>query len=171
MEASDSPGFLARNKASIAAIALLGIVELIFLDITAPYVRMASIGGSGLLFSASLAVALFSAVVIGWSVLKQGKEEGLAGAIRTGTLVALAGGAIACGAMLLGAASGRGLARILPEYVRLESAPVAFSAYFGIFLFLLLLYSAFGALVGALSFYAIAVFRLERREERKAEPK
>lgn len=155
---------LSRVRTGIAALAVLGVCELFAIDVFANYLFIFSITESGLFLGASILIALLSAVVLCFSVLKiwvgHGRGHYLE-AVEYGAIVGASAGMLVCAAVLAFGSMGMGAIKLM----RKNPIPGTQSDPAGFLLLscaaVIALYVFGGALMGAWT--AIATPAIERR--------
>ena len=144
---------LSRTRVSIAALSLLGIGELLLVDISGPYVRALNWGGGGVFLAGTFMVGVLSAAILGWSAMKLRLEycELLSSGAKAGLMVGLAAGLIISFFMLLFGMAGVGLPKVLPHSVLAQGTFMIAFAHAAVAALMVMLYAAMGALFGALA--------------------
>lgn len=144
---------LSQVKLPMAALVLLGIAELIVLDIGGNYLRILNFGGSWLTVGASIFIGIFSAAIMGWSALKLRLEyrELLTHGAMAGALVGFGAAAGICFFVLLLGLFGMGLEKLLPSSISSQGVFARSAAYLLVCLVILVAYPIMGALMGTMA--------------------
>ena len=151
---------LSRTRVSIAALVLLGIGELLLVDISGPYVRALNTGGSGVFLAGTFMVSVLSAAILGWSAMKLRLQyrELLSSGAKAGMMVGIAAGLLVAFFMLLFGMAGIGLPNVLPHSVLAQGFFITAFAHAAVATLMVMLYAAMGPLFGALAGIASAPY-------------
>ena len=159
---------LRKVRWGVVALIMLGFCELLAIDISANYLIIYSIAGSGFLIFATLFIGIFSAGVMCLMVLRLWLEMGAhyLGAAKAGAFVGFFAGLGVCVVEAVASAAGFGVSRLLP-YATIHQGQMAIGiAYGAILLATMLLYIAGGALTGIFAALAIPEIEAAEREEK-----
>ncbi|GEM_PF-2795192 len=156
-------------RVSIAALLLLGLAELIVIDISANFIRISSLAGSGLFFVASSFILLFSAAIAMWAVLKLGIDYSnrLASGICSGALVGFCSSFLICIFVFFVGMFGRGIERLMPLSIESAGTNERTIAYAAACVLIILAYSVISALLGAV----VSFFSKKPKSKTKAQVK
>jgi len=151
---------LSEVKLSILALILLGIAELLVLDMGGNYVRMQNSQGSWLFIGATVAIGLLSAAIMGWSALKLRLEYRnlLTHGSYAGALVGASAAAGVCFFIVLLGLLGMGLEKLIPRSVNEQGLVIKATAYFLACFTIILIYGILGAVFGGMAGLASAPY-------------
>ena len=137
----------------LLALVLLGACELFLLDATANYIKIYSIGVSGFFLVASFFIAVFSAGVLFWAVMKleHDRNADLAEGMRAGAVVGAYAALAICALVAAFALFGAGPDKLLPATAREQGLAARTGFYLLVFLIIMMDYSLAGAIMGALA--------------------
>lgn len=162
---------ISEVKLPILALTLLGIAELIVLDVSGNYVRIQNTQGSWLFIGATAAIGLLSAAIMGWSALKLRLEYKnlLTHGAYAGALVGATASLGVCFFIVLLGLLGMGLEKLIPRAVSEEGMAMKAVAYFLICFTIILIYGILGAVFGGIAGLASAPYSKDAPMQKQVE--
>lgn len=143
---------------SILALVLLGLCEIVAIDVSANFIVIHSLAGNGIFLAVSGLIAFFSAAVICWAVLKA-MEPGCAHAdegMRNGAVVGAISAIFICAFMLAMGFAGAGLEKLMQAETFSQQEKIG--TYALSCAVIMLAYTLEGAILGALVYVASEKF-------------
>ena len=138
-------------KAGIAALVLLGIAELLVIDVAGISIKVSVIGG-GIFIIISPIIGILAVLAIGWEAVKRSQwgNGSIAEGAKTGALVAFAASLAVDAAILVLSLMDRGVAKLFPTP---EWGAYQVIAHVAILSLVPLAYAVLGAMAGAAAVY------------------
>lgn len=141
---------LQEVRLPMLALVLLGLLELLVMDMSGNLSKILGLQGSVFFIAASAPIALFSVAIMGWSALKLRLEYGelLTSGFKAGALVGFGAACGICFFLLFLGLFGMGFEKWLPFAMSQQGISAKIFAYLGACAAILLAYPLAGAIMG-----------------------